>query len=315
MTSVIVFGIIWTISPVIENSELSEPIDQLFKKAQSLFSKKNDWKGKLTFKMKENIEGGPKLYYEVHGTKGPHLLMVHGLMSSRAQWIPNLEAFTEFCRPVVVELFGHGRSASPQNPEAYFPENYIREFEIIRQELRLENWFIFGQSLGAALTLRYSLLNPERVKAQIFTNSLSALSDVGDNANMDRFVMLMLQGGRASLDSFPLNPSRNRFLDPEIKKALVEDINLIDMEGFANTLLYLIPRCSVRNLLFKIRVPTLLVAGKFDKRFGALVPTVLENIPSLEFIELDGGHAVNIDAANRFNEAVRKFILRHFGDE
>lgn len=265
--------------------------------------------------MEENIKGGPCLYYEVHGTQGPHLLMVHGLMSSRAQWIPNLKAFTEFCRPVVVELFGHGRSASPQNPEAYLPENYVREFEIIRQELGLENWFICGQSLGAALTLRYSLLHPERIKAQIFTNSLSALSDVGENANMERLVMLMLQGGRASLDSFPLNPSRSRFLDPEIKKALVEDINLIDMEGFANNLLYLIPRCSVRNLLSKISMPTLLVAGKFDKQFGALVPAVLEDTTSLEFIELDGGHAVNIDAADMFNEAVREFILRHSGDE
>jgi pimeloyl-ACP methyl ester carboxylesterase len=265
--------------------------------------------------MKGNIKGGPHLYYEVHGKQGPHLLMVHGLMSSRAQWIPNLKAFAEFCRPVVVELFGHGRSASPQNPEAYFPENYVWEFEMIRQELGLENWFICGQSLGAALTVRYSLLHPERIRAQIFTNSLSALSDVGENANMERVVRLMLQGGRASLDSFPLNPSRSRFLDPEVKKALVEDINLIGMEGFANNLLYLIPRCSVRNLLSKISVPTLLVAGKFDKQFGALVPMVLENTPSLEFIELDGGHAVNIDAADRFNEAVRKFILRHSGDK
>lgn len=265
--------------------------------------------------MKESIIVGPHLYYEVHGTQGPHLLMVHGLMSSRAQWIPNLKAFTEFCRPVVVELLGHGRSVSPKNPEAYFPENYVGEFEIIRRELGLEKWFICGQSLGAALTLRYSLLHPERIKAQIFTNSLSALSDVGENANMERVVRLMLQGGRASLDSFPLNPSRSRFLDAEVKKALVEDINLIDMEGFANNLLYLIPRCSVRNLLSRISIPTLLVAGKFDKQFSALVSMVLENTPSLEFIELDGGHAVNIDAADRFNEAVRKFILRHFGDE
>jgi len=264
--------------------------------------------------MKENIKGCPHLYYEVHGTEGPHLLMVHGLMSSRAQWIPNLEVFMEFCRPVVVELFGHGRSASPKNPEAYFPENYVGEFETIRQELGFESWFICGQSLGAALTLRYSLLHPGRIKAQIFTNSLSALSDVGENTNMERLVRSMLQGGRTSLDSFPLNPSRSRYLNPEIKKALVEDINLINMEGFANNLLYLIPRCSIRNLLSKISVPTLLVAGKFDKQFSALVPMVLENTSSIELIELEGGHAVNIDAADRFNKAVRTFILRYSGN-
>jgi len=268
-----------------------------------------------TSDMKANTKGGAHLYYELHGTQGPHLLMVHGLMSSRAQWIPNLKAFTEFCRPVIVELFGHGRSPSPENPEAYFPENYVREFEIIRQEAGLENWFVCGQSLGAALTLRYSLLHPERIKAQIFTNSLSALSDAGENENMERLVRLMLQGGRGALDRFPLNPSRSRFLDPEINKALVEDINLIDVEGFANNLLHLIPKCSVRNLLREITVPTLLVAGKFDKQFSLLMPIALKNIPALKFIELDGGHAVNIDAADRFNEAVREFILHHSRDE
>jgi len=233
-----------------------------------------------------NIKGGTRLYYELHGTQGPHLLMVHGFMSSRAQWISNLKAFTEFCRPVIVELFGHGRSPSPKNPEAYFPENYVREFEIIRHKLGLENWFICGQSLGTALTLRYSLIHPERIKGQIFTNSLSALSDASENENMERLVRLMLQEGRGSLDRFPLNPSRrSRFLDPEVKKALVEDIDLIDLEGFANNLLYLIPTCSVRNMLCEITVPTLLVAGKFDKQFSALMPIALENIPALEFIE------------------------------
>jgi len=262
-----------------------------------------------------NIKDGTHLYYELHGTRGSHLLMVHGLMSSRAQWIPNLEALTESCRPVIVELFGHGRSPSPKNPEVYFPENYVREFEIIRHELGLENWFICGQSLGAALTLRYSLIHPERIKGQIFTNSLSALSDARENENMERLVRLMLQGGRGSLDRFPLNPSRSRFLDPEVKKALVEDIDLIDLEGFANNLLYLIPRCSVRNLLSDITVPTLLVAGKFDKQFNSLMPVALENIPALEFIELEGGHAVNINAADRFSKSTREFILRHSRDE
>jgi len=262
-----------------------------------------------------NIKGGTRLYYELYGTQGPRLLMVHGFMSSRAQWIPNLKAFTEFCRPVIVELFGHGRSPSPKDPESYSPENYIREFEIIRRELGLENWFICGQSLGTALTLRYSLIHPESIKGQIFTNSLSALSDAREYENMEGLVRLMLQGGRGSLDRFPLNPSQSRFLNPEVKKALIKDIDLIDLEGFANNLLYLIPRCSVRNMLCEITVPTLLVAGKFDKQFSSLMPIALENIPNLEYIELDGGHAVNIDAADQFNEAVREFILRHSRDE
>lgn len=261
--------------------------------------------------MAESNKNGSHLYYEVHGTGGPCLLMVHGLMSSRAQWIPNLKAFSEFCRPVVVELFGHGRSPSPDNPEAYFPENYAREFERIRREVGPEKWFICGQSLGAALTLRYSLLHPGRIGAQVFTNSRSALSDAGESANAEQLVRAMLRAGRGSLDHFPLNPSRSRYLAPEIKKALLEDIDLIDMEGFANNLLHLVPRCPVHSRLHEISVPTLLIAGKFDRQFSPLIPGARENIPALEYVELDGGHAVNIDAADRFNEAVRKFLLQH----
>lgn len=261
--------------------------------------------------MKANTNSNPRLYYELHGTRGPGLLMVHGLMSSRAQWIPNLKAFTEFCRPVVVELFGHGRSPSPADPEAYYPENYIREFEAIRREIGCEQWFICGQSLGAALTLRYSLLHLERTTAQIFTNSRSALSEVREDRNMERMVKSMLERGRSSLDSFPLNPSHSRYLEPSVKKALADDIDLIDLEGLANNLLHLIPKCSVRQLLGGISVPTLLLAGTLDRAFSPLISIALKKIPALECIELKAGHAVNIDAAEEFNKAVYDFVMRH----
>ncbi len=261
--------------------------------------------------MEVSIKSGPHLYFETHGTRGPHLLLVHGLMSSRAQWLLNLKELSRFCRPVIVELFGHGRSPSPKNTEDYLPENYVREFELIRHQVGAEKWFICGQSLGAALTLRYSLLHPKRITAQIFTNSMSALSVARENENTEKTVRAMFPEGKASLDRFPLNPAHSRFLNPEVKKALVADIDLIDLEGFAHTLLHLLPKCSVRNLLHDIKVPTLLVAGKFDKRFTPLVPVALHLIPALEFIELDGGHAVNIDAAAQFNKALCEFITHY----
>ena len=63
----------------------------------------------------------PRLYYEVHDGDGPHLLLVHGILCSRALWMPNLEALSTVARPVVVELFGHGRSPSPEDADAYTP--------------------------------------------------------------------------------------------------------------------------------------------------------------------------------------------------
>ena len=250
------------------------------------------------------------LYHEVYGTRGPFLLMVHGLLSSRAQWIPNLKALAAFSRPVIVELFGHGRSPSPKDPERYTPDNYIREFERIRCSLGIERWFVCGQSLGASLTLRYVLYHPERVIAQMFTNSRSALSDEPLDEAMKILAKRLEENGRKVIDNLPLHPSRSRNLKPEIKNALIEDMKLIDVNGLINTALYTLPNASVRKVLYENRVPTLLIVGRFDKPFIPLCEFAEETIPELEVLTLDGGHAVNIDASEQFNEAVRDFLSR-----
>ena len=112
----------------------------------------------------------------MHGQQGPYLLLVHGFLSSRAHWLLNLQALGTSFRPVVIELFGHARSPTPDDAAAYSPDAYVEEFEAIRELLGADRWFVCGQSLGAALTLRYSLDHPDRVTAQVFTNSNSALA-------------------------------------------------------------------------------------------------------------------------------------------
>ena len=60
-------------------------------------------------------------YREAHPGSGPFLLLVHGFLCSRAQWTPNLEALGAVCRPVVVELYGHGPLAEPRRCARLYP--------------------------------------------------------------------------------------------------------------------------------------------------------------------------------------------------
>lgn len=252
----------------------------------------------------------PSIYYEVHGTKGPCLLLVHGMLSGRSQWTPNLEALGTCCRPVVVELFGHGRSPSPEDPEYYTPDYYAVEFERIRNELSIEKWFVCGQSLGAALTLNYVLNCPEKVAAHIFTNSRSALTDESMDETMKFVADLIKEKGREVIDDFPLHPSKNRRLPPEIKSALIEDASLVDINGFSKTCLHTVPGSSLRHRIHKNIVPTLLIAGKFDRQFMQMIDFAETNFPDLELLILEGGHAVNLDVPDLFNEAIIKFMDR-----
>ncbi len=257
------------------------------------------------------------LYYETHGTQGPYVLLVHGFLSSRAQWLPNLSALTGFCRPIVVELFGHGRSPTPDDPAAYTPQHYVDEFETIRDALGCERWFMCGQSLGAALTLRYAFDHPDQVLAHVFTNSNSALAerDWGERVRpaMEAQARGLEAQGRAALAQHPLNPARARRLPPAVKDALVADCNLHDVQGIAYTGLYTIPESSVRERVVENDTPALLVVGEREERFANHRRFAEENMPRLQVTGLDAGHAVNLEAAEEFNDAVGGFFKRYLG--
>lgn len=252
------------------------------------------------------------LYHEVHEGRGPHLLLVHGMLSSRAQWLPNLEALAQVSRPVVVELWGHGRSPAPADPARYHPDHYVEEFERLRRELGADRWLVCGQSLGAALSLRYTLTHPERAIAQVFTNSTSALaeSDWGPMVRtaMEEHARRIEAEGRAALEESPVHPRRSRRLPPAVRDALVADCEKHDPRGIAQTGVFTVTDSSVRDRIHENRVRSLLVVGGRERRFIPHRAFATEHMPRLEILELEAGHAVNIEAAEGFNTAVTEFF-------
>jgi 2-succinyl-6-hydroxy-2,4-cyclohexadiene-1-carboxylate synthase len=254
-------------------------------------------------------------YFEIHPGHGPYLLLVHGLLSCRAQWMLNISALSQVTRPVVVELLGHGRSPAPASPEAYRPEKYVEAFENIRKQLGVDEWFICGQSLGASLTLRYALDLPRRIKAHAFTNTTSSFREISymDNAREDinELARQLLAMGTEGLKKIPVHPANARNLHPDVKAALIEGCMDISLQGVVNGICYTRPEASVRDRVNANTVPSLLVCGKREKRFLPFRDFAREHMACLEIVELDAGHAVNIDAAEEFNNSVSSFFLEH----
>jgi pimeloyl-ACP methyl ester carboxylesterase len=253
-------------------------------------------------------------YFEIHPGNGPFLLLVHGILSSRAQWLLNLEALSKISRPVVVELLGHGRSPAPEFPGPYKPEGYITVFEKIRNRLGVAKWLVCGQSLGAALTLRYALDHPEVFIAHVITNSMSAFRLIDDTEaavkGSEFFARRLLEQGPEGIKKIPVHPLNARSLHQEVREVLQEDCEKLSVLGVANTIRYTTADLSLRGECEKNRVPTLLVCGQREKRFQPLRDYAAAHMPLLEVVDLDGGHAVNIDAAEEFNRAVTDFFLR-----
>jgi pimeloyl-ACP methyl ester carboxylesterase len=255
--------------------------------------------------------GGEHLYYEAREGKGPLLLMVHGMLSNRTQWLPNLAALSAVVRPVLVELWGHGRSPAPKANEPYTCAGYIAEFERIREELGAEQLFICGQSFSAGLTLRYGLMHPDRVIGQIFTNSVSALapsSRAGSAEDREAQARRIESEGHAAVEQIPYHPRYVRRLPEDVKSRLLEAASEVAPVGIAQAIRVTGPELSVLDVLDRIERPTLLVNGAQEKGFQAYREVVARGIPGCRIVDLPAGHAVNLEASEQFDEAVVRFL-------
>lgn len=253
-----------------------------------------------------------QLHFETHGNVGPHLLLVHGFLMSRAQWLPNLRALSQVCRTVVVELFGHGRSDAPSDPAAYHPDAYVAAFEDIRRSLGAERWWLCGYSLGAGLTIRYALTHPQRIFGQAFTNSTSAFADAAQteawkNGAADAAAKIET-GGLDAIERMPVHPRHAKRLPRDLYDALMIDAARLSPIGIANTLINTNPNATIRARVGENVVPSLLICGREETRFGPHRDYAQAHMPNLSIVDLAVGHGVNMEDADGFNRALVDFV-------
>jgi 2-succinyl-6-hydroxy-2,4-cyclohexadiene-1-carboxylate synthase len=249
------------------------------------------------------------LHFDVHEGVGEHLLLVHGFLSSRAHWLPNLPRLAEVSRPVTIDLWGHGRSPAPLEPECYETSAYPAAFEAVREAVGCERWFVCGQSLGAAFTLRYALECPDRVLGHIFTNSAAsiAIEEKLDPARMEAMAEAFEQGGTEAIRAQRMFPGNLPDLPDDVRTALHQDAALHDPAGIARMLRFG-SETSSRSRIEENTVPTLLVAGEREKGFVAPRQWLEEHMPHLQVVPADAGHGVNLEAPETFDEATVRFI-------
>jgi pimeloyl-ACP methyl ester carboxylesterase len=251
----------------------------------------------------------------VHEGRGPHALVVHGALASRSYWADNIGALSEVCRPVVVELWGHGSSPSPTDPARYEWEAYAAEFERIRDRLGARSWFTIGQSLGAGLLLRYGLAHPDRVIAQVVTNSSSAFSSPDTwgqrrASGQPGFLESIRRHGMAAIKDHRINPGRSRRIPEPTRALLALEFEEHDPEGIATGMATTSNRIPLGDDVERVSRPTLLTVGVDEERFLPLVAQA-RRIPGIEVVEVAAAHAVNAQNPEAWNAAVVDFLRRH----
>ncbi len=231
---------------------------------------------------------------------GPPVLFVHGVLSSNLQWEPNLARLGAELRTILVELPGHGASPTPEDVSAWRPAALLGELERIRVELGVDRWWVVGQSFGGAVVIRYALAHPGRVHGVVFTNSRAVFGVGGTDP------------GRRStpptdLRKLPFHPIHASRIPADLQARMVDAADAVAPEVMGHVSATVGEWCS-RDDLDRLTAPTLLVNGRWETAFQRWVPVARSSIADVSVVDLDGGHAINIEQPGGFDSAVLDLI-------
>jgi len=116
---------------------------------------------------------GVKMYYEIHGTGLP-LVVLHGAFMTIGAMGAIVAALAEARQVIAVELQGHGRTADIGRPLSY--EQMSDDVAALLRHLGIERADIFGYSMGGGVALQLAMRHPELVQ-KLVVASASSTSD------------------------------------------------------------------------------------------------------------------------------------------
>jgi len=103
---------------------------------------------------------GLDLYYEIHGSGRP-LILLHGGLGAIEMFGPNLPALAKGRQVIAVDLQGHGRTADIDRPLSV--QLMADDIAALIKQLGLQRPDIMGYSLGGGVALQTAIRHPEVV--------------------------------------------------------------------------------------------------------------------------------------------------------
>jgi len=110
---------------------------------------------------------GLRLYYEIHGSGEP-LILLHGGFGAGDMFAPMMPVLSQHRQVITVDLQAHGRTADIDRPITF--EVMADDIAGLAKYLGITNADVMGYSLGGGVALRTAVQHPELVKRLILVS-------------------------------------------------------------------------------------------------------------------------------------------------
>ncbi len=254
------------------------------------------------------------LAYDERG-HGPAIVFLHGHPFSRAMWSSQLAALGDEFRVVAPDLPGYGQS--PAVAETLSMRAIADVVVELLDALAIERATVVGLSMGGLVAMELGLGYPERVDGLVLAATTAAPVTIEEverrraaAAGIERNGML---GHTVEMLPRLFGPAASR--DPGLTVPIVTTMLRTDPAGPAAALRGRAERPDYATLLGALRPPARVIAGDpAADSTKEITDQLVAALPAPEVLILPGvGHFPNLEAPERFDEALRAFARRASG--
>lgn len=228
--------------------------------------------------------------------KKPVMVFIHGWAGSARYWQSTANALSDQFDCLLYDMRGFGRSRgrsslpsssiavadsqSPQEESAaiaeltYEVEEYAKDLAGLLDALKLERVYLNAHSMGASIATLFLNLYPERVERAILTCSGVFEYDEKAFAAFHKFGGYVVKFRPKWLGKIPFVDQMfmARFLHRPIpaaeRRAFLQDFLVADKDAALGTIFTSVSKAAAELMpqeFARVTVPTLLVAGEYDK--------------------------------------------------
>jgi len=112
---------------------------------------------------------GVKMYYEVHGSGEPVVLLHGAFMTITNNWTGWIGELSKTRKVIAVELQGHGRTADI--PRDITSENLADDVAALLEQLKIPRADLIGYSMGGAVAMQCAIRHPDKVRKVVVISS------------------------------------------------------------------------------------------------------------------------------------------------
>ena len=267
------------------------------------------------------------------------LLCLHGGPGANWLHLVPYEDLADERRVVFYDQLGAGNSpvTEPHDPAMWTPELYVQEVDAVCGALGLERVHILGHSWGGMLAMQYAIGQPEGLASLVVESSpanvpawiaevqrlrselppeveatLRRHEEAGttDDPEYEEAVMVFYRRHLCRTDPWPdwlVRCFETLEANPEVYHSMngPSEFHVIGT----------IKDWDISDRLGEIRLPTLILSGRYDEVTPATVEVVHRGIPGSEWVLLEeSSHMAQAEEPERTLAVIREFLARVEGD-